>query len=316
MQASSNSSPNLPVGIKLPSSPRLPNSPSKRPNVRSVDFGCDNALDMEAGLSLPSHRISSVFSYGDSKMRRPLCKLACFSILVVVASTAVAADFRVKSLIYQDPEPTVLSTSWTIFSGGKVYDFRHQGNSGTADEITLFDPAARTFTLLNRSRHVTTTVRLDDVQMFTAQLKAHATDPQKQHLDFLINPQMNVKYNETSKRITIECEKLTYSAVGIAPRDETAIAAYRMYADWSAQLNTIRGSLPPFVRMRLNRELASRRMIPRYDQEKHADEARRQISCNDAPQRTRHQLGTDQPRPPTDRRGSETRRRVQGRHVC
>jgi hypothetical protein len=82
---------------------------------------------------------------------------------------------------------------------------------------------------------------------------------------FLFDPKFDVRYDDSSRRLSLIGGVIDYHAVGTLPPEghSDAVAQYRLLTDWSARLNaTHKQSFPPFARMELNRELFERGLLP------------------------------------------------------
>ena len=181
-----------------------------------------------------------------------------------IGQVVCAEQFRMKTSVYQDGQPNPLSINWTVFTEEGIFDFRYDDKQPQPAEVTIYDPQSGQFQLLDVGKKIQTAINKNDLMMFIAKLKAQAVDPAQQHLALFVTPEITVTpEDKQSAEFTVSCEKLTYHAKGISPKMPAMVAAYRGYADKSAQLNTTRGRLPTvFIRTRVNQELATRQLIP------------------------------------------------------
>lgn len=196
--------------------------------------------------------------------------------VVLIAASwlpAMAQDLR----IYTTVTDTLAGTSsaphrsLTLFHAGKVYDFL----TGT-DEVIIFEPAERTFTLIDLSRKLTTTITQDQVRHFLSLAETEAdktirelerqSSTAKQRsaelLRFQLNPDFEVAADGNSL-LRLRSSTINYSVQAVAAPSEEAAEVYYRYADWIAQLNAIlHPSFLPKPRLAVNDELRSRNWLP------------------------------------------------------
>jgi hypothetical protein len=183
------------------------------------------------------------------------------SMLAFMASTfwgyaVVAQDFRVDTDVFIGDEDESVSETLTIFSGDVVYDFFVKG----PEETTVFDVRRGRIVLLDAERQVKTTLTTDQLLEFSAHIQSLSVEDGHRAL---LSPRFSTSYEEDRQRIELASDRLTYRAKGIRPKLESAAERFRDFADWYARLNAVKpGNLPPFGRIKLNNELASRKMVP------------------------------------------------------
>lgn len=197
-------------------------------------------------------------------MRLLLC-LALLGCLMIAASPLRAQDFRVDTEVFVGEEKEPRAETLTIFFAGRVYDFL-LGGSG---EITIFEPARGQFTLLDPRRKLRCTIASQELLDYVLELDkaaiaqkdplfAAAADPQ-----FEVQEEVIGESQAARTRVTLTSKTITYTATGKPPAEAATAQAFKEFADWYARLNAIRGgNLPPGARLALNRELASRNMLP------------------------------------------------------
>jgi hypothetical protein len=178
------------------------------------------------------------------------------AILLASCTNASAEEFRIDTDVFVDEETEPVVETLTIFSDGIVYDFLLNG----VEEITLFDRKRKRLVLMDTQRRVKTELSTDSILGFVAQMQAHLNEAQRA---FLLAEELEVK-TEDPDTITLRNDRVAYRANGIQPKMHAAALEYQQFADWYARLNAMRlGNLPPFARIRLNDELASRGLIPK-----------------------------------------------------
>lgn len=180
-------------------------------------------------------------------------------LLVALGCSSVcgaAEEFRIETEVFVDDgkEPTVETV--TIFSEGVVYDFLRTG----VEEITVFDRDRSRLVLMDTQRKVKTELTLDSILTYVAQMKAQLSEGDQ---EFLVGEEMKATDNEDGS-LALTNGHVTYRAEGTAPKSKEAAVEYQQFADWYARLNAMRrGNSPPFARIHLNSELASRGQIPK-----------------------------------------------------
>ena len=204
--------------------------------------------------------------------RRSLGWLGGILAVMVLSQTtrsAVGDEFRIVTKVYygradeaagERDERSLAAETLTLFAGGVVYDFL---KSGDREEMTVFDPERRRFVLLDPKRRVQTALTLDGVLTFTAQIKARLEETGRTEF---AAPTFEVKDERENGRLSLVLDNpaIKYIVVGEAVSSQETVMQYQQFADWYARLNTMRpGNAPPFARLRLNSELATRRWIPR-----------------------------------------------------
>jgi hypothetical protein len=172
------------------------------------------------------------------------------------ALNGLAEEFRIETDVFVDngKEPAV--ETLTIFSGGVVYDFLLKG----AEEITVLDRDHDRLVLLDPKRKVKAELTLDGILTYVAQMKTHLSEADR---EFLLGAEMKAVTDEEGW-LSLSNGRVTYRAEGITPKPKNAAAEYQQFADWYARLNAMRpGNSPPFARIQLNSELATRGLIPK-----------------------------------------------------
>ena len=180
-------------------------------------------------------------------------------VLVIVSglpSRGGAGEFRIETDVFVDDGKEPVVETLTVFTDGVVYDFLRTG----VEEITVFDRDRNRLVLLDAQRKVKTELTLDTILSYVAKMKAQLTE---ENQEFLLGEQMEVTEGEDGW-LTLTNGRVTYRAEGMAPKSKELAAEYQQFADWYARLNAMRpGNSPPFARIRLNAELASRGQIPK-----------------------------------------------------
>jgi hypothetical protein len=182
-----------------------------------------------------------------------------FSLLLVLSHPyhpGWAGEFRIETDVFVDDGKEPAVATLTIFSEGVVYDFLLTG----VEEITVFDQQRQRLVLLDTKRKVKTELTFDSVLEYVAQMKVQLSEANR---ETFLAEQLDIRSDE-AEWLTLTNGDVTYRAEGTSPKFPEAATEYQLFADWYARLNAMReGNPPPFARIRLNAELASRGLVPK-----------------------------------------------------
>lgn len=209
-----------------------------------------------------------------------LARIACVGVVLsIVTSAAVGQELRVFTRTVdlsglpadQHAKAPIVARSLTLFHAGKVYDY-----IDSAQEVTIFEPVHRRFTILHESSGAVTSISQDEVRRFlemaedeALQLIASGTkNGAGAKIDFLrfqIRPQFTVSVDEPALRVRMEHALMRYEADCATPPTGMTAKSYFDYADATAQLNAVLHphSVWPAPRLQLNDEMRSREWLPR-----------------------------------------------------
>ncbi len=175
-------------------------------------------------------------------------------------ATAQQPGFRIETdiLFGDDNEPA--KQTLTLFSEGVYYDF--SVDDPTA--ITMIDPQRNRIVLLDAKRNIQTVLDTNEMHKYVESARLQANSPD---LQLLLKASEQFSFDERTGKCTVGIPQMQYIATSQQPTDEkwaNQIAAqYADFANWSARLNAVYPpQRPPYVRMRLNDELASRGLLP------------------------------------------------------
>ncbi len=190
-------------------------------------------------------------------MKRPVSALIVVANLIMLLSgaNAVAQDFRIETDVFVNRSKEPAAQTLTLFHSGVVYDFM----LSDSEEIVVFNPHQGMFFLLDPVRKMKLPLSKEQILRFMAIMRTmqDGKDP------FFFNPAFQETFDEETKQLTLESERVTYRAKGIEPDNLGPVQQYRQFADWYARLNaTTPGKMPPFPRLELNRALAERGLVP------------------------------------------------------
>ena len=174
-----------------------------------------------------------------------------------------AQDFRVDSDVYMNGEKEPFSQHLTLFVGSLVYDFTLTDPDESLiapKEIVILDNKNGKIILLDvprRRRAEITTAKLLEL---TARIRIEAAKDATDDLLFLDSTMVFEKDRQT---VELQSQRITYRATGIEPKQPHAVIRYQDFADWYCRLNAMRpGNIPPFGRLKLNRALAAKGLLP------------------------------------------------------
>jgi hypothetical protein len=168
-------------------------------------------------------------------------------------------DFRVDSRVTMGEDRQTFAENTTIFHGGRVYDFLSEPAG-----VTVFDPKAGRFTILDQARQVQTVVSSQEVNKFMEKVKTAAAGNSEPFLQFLANPKFQERMDAKASRMQLTSEFLRYEVSLQKPVSGELARQYTEFSDWYAKLNTMLnvGGLPPFARMTVNARLRSLKQLP------------------------------------------------------
>ena len=194
-------------------------------------------------------------------VRRTLILVAVSCVIGAHAGYALGADFRVESNVFDDStgrSASPFSRNLTLFRAGTVYDFLLDD----PNRVTIFDPAAGTFTLLDGRRKIKTYVDRENLLRFIVALQDRAREAGPLH-QFAADPEFQAEFDPATGQVTLASPRWTYRARGSRVENRQAATQYMQFADWYARINATRvGAMPPMPRLELNQALADRGLTP------------------------------------------------------
>jgi hypothetical protein len=192
----------------------------------------------------------------------------------VLTNSAVctAQGLRISTHIYDISNSAgrtpsqIVSSSLSLIHNGRVYDYVQ-----SADEVVIFDPVEKRFTILSDSRKLSTRITFDEIRHlmdsrgpktreYVDELLASGTPSAKQiaaSIQFQLDPKFSQTFDNMRGTLVLSSPSFTYRVETRKWNDPEQVERYLMYADWTAQLNSILhpGSLFPEPRMALNKAL-------------------------------------------------------------
>jgi len=171
----------------------------------------------------------------------------------MIATPGNSQEFRIETDVFVGKEREPVAEHLTLFTPNRVYDFTLRGPK----EITMLDTEGGKIVLLDIEKQTMAKVPTEFILKFTHDIQERAEKSKNGLLDF------DVRFDEAAKTLELRGKPITYSAEGMDAEQPKATTRYREFADWFARLNSMRiGNPPPFGRLRLNRELVERQLIP------------------------------------------------------
>lgn len=174
----------------------------------------------------------------------------------VAVAKAAATSFRVDTDIFfkeksKEPDKQTL----TLFKEGVYYDFAMDESR----DVTVIDPLGGRIIMLSPMRQLKTTfetAKLSDNVQSVQQNVSNSSELTK-----ILTAAQRVSEPEKNK-LLVGDDTLAYEATMQTAKDESMAAQYADFADWSAKLNMYTLHFPPFLRLELNRQIASRGLLP------------------------------------------------------
>lgn len=194
-----------------------------------------------------------------------------------IANVGLAQEMRIYTTI-RDRSPAAAprhsdQRSLMLFHAGKVYDYIEP-----AQEVTVFEPAHRRFTVLNLRRQLRSELTQDEIRQFLGLAEDEAQrqlanagkdvlSASRKSLDFLqfqLQPQFTTSFDASKSHLSLVSPDFQYNVTGFAPPSLDIVDKYLHVADWVAQFNSVLHpqSLLPAPRLKLNQELRERGLIP------------------------------------------------------
>lgn len=164
--------------------------------------------------------------------------------------------FRIDTDIHFGNDKAPSKQTLTLFSDGVYYDFSKDDPTA----ITMFDPQRNRIILLDGKRNIQTTIDMPELLKYVESARQQANSPD---LKLLLKASEQVTFDDQTSTCTVGIKQMNYVATSQKPPEATIAQQYADFANWSARLNAVYPPhRPPYVRMRLNDELAGRGLLP------------------------------------------------------
>jgi hypothetical protein len=187
------------------------------------------------------------------------CATAAAALAGLLASRAVADDFRIETKVYagKDTEPT--SENLTLFRGEQVYDFLDKPR-----EVTVFDKPRSRVILLDPARKVKTEVTMERLMAFSDELRTWCGRQSDPLLKFAAEPRFDQSLDSASGELVFTSPFLTYRVATVKAGTDDIALQYKEFSDYYARLNAMTnpGSTPPFSRLKIDEALFLNHAVP------------------------------------------------------
>jgi hypothetical protein len=203
----------------------------------------------------------------------------CFCLIVcVLTCPAFGQGLRVEATVSRQAQngengEQFLSTSVTLLSSGKAYDFVE-----SADEVIIFKPTAREYVILNMARALSSKVTIEEISHLLAsrrsesmkyvqelrQSSSSSLERVSRSLAFQLDPKFETRFDADSGRLTLKADSWKYFVQTDEWQNAAQVNEYLAYADGISQLNYVLHprSFFPEPRMELNSELRKLGRLP------------------------------------------------------
>ncbi len=205
--------------------------------------------------------------------------LLCVLAWVLAGSAAVGQEFRVFTRVFDESavgasqRPPVVVRSVSLFHANKVYDY-----VDGVGEVTIFDPVARQFTVIDGSGRRATVLAFDELKRMVSLAEEEAmrraqslsgaassdAEEARELLAFLVQPEFQVRDDPANKVLYLTSPDYGYTVRYSTDVEPAFVESYLRYADWTARLNAVLHphSLLPAPRLKLNELLRQKRVMP------------------------------------------------------
>lgn len=177
------------------------------------------------------------------------------------ATQSATAEFKILTEVFLENSPAPVSTNETVFSNGLVFDLRFAASVTNPSEVSIYRPRQKSFVLLDYAKQQR--AELDSLQLvrIVEGMKNEIATHEQLKTVFLDNfvGENDVENNQAS----INNNSLNYIAVGIRPESDLILTQYFQFLDQFTLFGaTNPHAMPPFPRIRLNREIKKIGFVP------------------------------------------------------
>lgn len=206
--------------------------------------------------------------------------IACWG----VTGSLQAQDFKIYTPVFdmkaaetspragQRPQRPIVARSLSYFHGGKAYDYIE-----AADEVLIYEPNAKQFTVLHNTRGMATTISFEELEQLVLEAEANAQNhvlrsrekktEQPARLDmieFQLQPSFKEVYDRQRNTLVLESPLMSYHVKCAKSESPERIKFYLAYCDWMAKLNFVLHPQAPLPgpRLTLNGSLRKHEVMP------------------------------------------------------
>ncbi len=186
---------------------------------------------------------------------------ACLLVLGFVQGVCLADDFRIETKVFVGKDKSPVSQTTTLFKAGYVYDYL--SSPSNPEQVAVFDKQHGRFILLDRTRKLKTEIKSENVLAFVEKCQALAAKSSNAFLKFAADPEFETDFSADGE-LTLSSQFINYRLQTQPANTPAAAQQYREFSDWYARFNAMSNpeSTPPFPRLVVNEELASRGLVP------------------------------------------------------
>jgi hypothetical protein len=191
-------------------------------------------------------------------MRTSPWLLANLVVLCLIAAASRADDFRIETKVFVGKEKGPLNQTVTLFRAGFVYDYLTK-----PEQVAVFDKPRGRFILLDPATKRKTEIKTEEVLAFAQECQRRSTESSNSFLRFAADPKFETDFS-ASGELTLLSPMIHYKLQTEPASSPEAAEQYREFSDWYARFNAMTNpeSTPPFARLVVNEELASRGLVP------------------------------------------------------
>jgi hypothetical protein len=170
--------------------------------------------------------------------------------------------FRIETAIYVGDEEQPASEATTLFLDGVVYDFLSKPEQTAVFRKPTGGKPGR-FILLEPQQRIRTELSTEQIAGAMVKLRTWAARQSDPFLQFAADPHFEESFETKTGQLVLASHLENYTVATTRVERAHALAEYREFLDWYAQLNTLLSAgPPPEPRLRLNAALARHEVVP------------------------------------------------------
>ncbi len=189
--------------------------------------------------------------------------LLIWTMLLLVAPSASAVDFRIETKVYSGNEELPITQNTTLVQSGVVYDFLE-----SPKRVAIFRRSRGnqpgTFLLIDPMRSVKTEITADRIDTAIEKLRTWSRTQRDPLLVFAADPVFIEAFDMETGALSLKSEPMTYRLSTVAVERTEVWPALRDYFDEYAKLNCLLSSstMPPIPRLQVNNSLEKHNVVP------------------------------------------------------